>query len=66
VRWNSSGDYYLLLEFILWVQAEPEGCAGGIASVFADRINLIPAAADKIENGPAGCFSLIKNFWKIS
>jgi acetyl-CoA C-acetyltransferase len=32
----------------------------GIASVLADRINLIPAAADKIENGPASGGSAIK------
>nr|MDO8077968.1 thiolase domain-containing protein [Candidatus Freyarchaeota archaeon] len=32
----------------------------GIASVLADRLNLIPAAADKIENGPASGGSAIK------
>lgn len=32
----------------------------GIASVLADRINLMPAAADKIENGPASGGSAIK------
>ncbi|MEM3564615.1 MAG: thiolase domain-containing protein [Candidatus Jordarchaeaceae archaeon] len=32
----------------------------GIASVLADRLNLLPAAADKIENGPASGGSAIK------
>lgn len=32
----------------------------GIASVLVDRINLLPAAADKIENGPASGGSAIK------
>lgn len=32
----------------------------GIASVLADRINLIPTAADKVENGPASGGSAIK------
>ena len=32
----------------------------GIASVLSDRINLIPAASDKIENGPASGGSAIR------
>ncbi len=39
----------------------------GIASALADRINLIPAAADHIKNGPASGGSAIKNaFYAIA
>lgn len=39
----------------------------GIASALVDRINLIPAAADHVENGPASGGSAIKNaFYAIA
>jgi acetyl-CoA C-acetyltransferase len=39
----------------------------GIASALVDRLNLIPAAADHIENGPASGGSAIKNaFYAIA
>ncbi|NVM53787.1 MAG: thiolase domain-containing protein [Candidatus Helarchaeota archaeon] len=53
--------------YVACMAAETLNHMTGIASALVDRINLIPAAADHIKNGPASGGSAIKNaFYAIA
>lgn len=53
--------------YVACMSAETLNHMTGVASALVDRINLIPAAADHIKNGPASGGSAIKNaFYAIA
>lgn len=55
------GDHKIDAVYVANMGAARNNRQAGIASALVDRINLYPAAADTVENGPASGASAIKN-----